>query len=359
MLRAAIAAAFALSLSLVVAACGDDGGDNVVNGNGGSGGSGGTTTGGDGDGDGDDGGDTPPTEPGWATQPSVPGGPIQETAAVALDGKVYILGGFNEDAVVVDHVRVFDTASGEWTLAAPLPREAHHVNAVVADGKIFVTGALETRSFTPTGDVWVYDPATDEWDTSRTPMTAGEERGSSFVGAIDGTIYVAGGLVGPVAQAAFSSYDIANDEWNDELPNLPEIRDHGAFGVIDGVLYAVGGRRGGIATVENTVFIFDPAVGEWRTGEPMPTARGGVAAAVVGDLLVVAGGEGSNQDPGGVFPQVEAYRPADNTWLTLDPMPTPRHGMGAAGVGNVFYTPGGATSQAFGAVDTHEALVIE
>lgn len=337
-----------LGAASVATGCGDsDGADDAA-----------TDTGDDTDGDGD--GDyEPPTTPGWSQQPAVPGGAIQETAAVALEGKVYVLGGFDAAANVVATVRVFDTATGEWTTAADMPRAVHHANAVVADGRLFVVGALEGRSFSPTGVTWAYDPAADEWDRMLAPMTAGQERGSSFVGAIDGTIYVAGGLVGAAATDLFSSYDIAADEWTDDLPALPDIRDHGAFGVVDGVLYGIGGRRGGIASVESTVLSFDPAVGSWQTGAPMPTARGGVASAVVGDLIVVAGGEGSSSDPGGVFPEVEAYRPADDTWHELPDMATPRHGMGAAAVGEVFYTPGGATSQAFGAVDIHEALVVD
>jgi N-acetylneuraminic acid mutarotase len=89
----------------------------------------------------------------------------------------------------------------------------------------------------------------------------------------------------------------------------------------------------------------------------MPTARGGTACGVIGDRLVVVGGEG-NPAPGsrGVFPQVEAYDAAANAWQTLAPMRTPRHGMGAAAWDGKLYVPGGANQQAFGAVATHEIL---
>jgi hypothetical protein len=58
-----------------------------------------------------------------------------------------------------------------------------------------------------------------------------------------------------------------------------------------------------------------------------------------------------------VFDQVEAYDLAADRWRVLDPMVTPRHGMWAAAVDGRIYVPGGATRQAFGAVDTHEILV--
>jgi hypothetical protein len=49
-----------------------------------------------------------------------------------------------------------------------------------------------------------------------------------------------------------------------------------------------------------------------------------------------------------VFPETDAYDPTTNTWRTLTNMRTPRHGMGAAGVGAKLYVPGGATAQGGG-----------
>jgi hypothetical protein len=75
----------------------------------------------------------------------------------------------------------------------------------------------------------------------------------------------------------------------------------------------------------------------------------------VAGRIVVAGGEGNPAAATGVFDAVEAYDPAGDAWTALAPMPTPRHGTGAATLGRTLYLPGGATVQAFGAVDTHEA----
>jgi N-acetylneuraminic acid mutarotase len=88
----------------------------------------------------------------------------------------------------------------------------------------------------------------------------------------------------------------------------------------------------------------------------MPTPRAGGAAAVVDGLVVVAGGEGNAVTGSGVFSEVEAFDASVNRWSSLPPMETPRHGMGAAAYDGVFYVPGGATRQGFGAVSTHEAL---
>jgi N-acetylneuraminic acid mutarotase len=88
----------------------------------------------------------------------------------------------------------------------------------------------------------------------------------------------------------------------------------------------------------------------------MITPRGGTAAAVVRDRIVVAGGEGNMAVPSGVFPQTEVFVPATNSWFSLPNMRTPRHGTGGAAIGNTFYVPGGASVQAFGASASVESI---
>ena len=71
------------------------------------------------------------------------------------------------------------------------------------------------------------------------------------------------------------------------------------------------------------------------------------------------GGEvNSDNPPTGVFPQVELYDPAANRWTALDPMPVPRHGIGAVTVGDLIYVPGGALRAGFAATDHSDALRI-
>lgn len=289
----------------------------------------------------------------WSTLPSVLGGAIQETAVVELDGKIYVIGGFNASLGVVASVRVFDTATCTWSDGPSLPRTIHHANAVVAGDTIFVLGGMDALSFTTIGEVYAWAPGSGDtsWST-RASMPAGSERGAAVVGTIGDVVYVAGGLRSG-AVATFSSYSTTNDTWETSLPPLPQPRDHGCGGVVDGKLYVVGGRSGGVLAAD--VFEYIPG-GTWTAKESMPTARGGVACGIAGDLIVVAGGEGNPATQTRVFAEVEVYTVTTDSWEALPPMATPRHGMGAAVSGEVFYVPGGATREAFGAVDTHEAL---
>jgi N-acetylneuraminic acid mutarotase len=296
--------------------------------------------------------DAPPLGDGWASAAAVERGPVQETATVVVDGRIFVLGGFGQNGVL-DLVQVYDTAMDAWSDGPELPAALHHANAAVVDGTIYVVGALTGFNFAAIGNVWAFTPGVDTDWRERTAMPAGTQRGGSVVGVVGGEIIVAGGLRGG-ALTEVSAYDPVEDSWRQDLPQLPAALDHGCGGVVDGTFYITGGRSGAIDSVTDTVLALEG--GAWVERAPMPTARGGTACGVVGGRIIVAGGEGNPDAQSGVFPQVESYDPAGNQWTALAPMPTPRHGMGAAAWDGSLYVPGGATTQAFGAVDTHEVL---
>jgi Kelch motif protein len=218
-----------------------------------------------------------------------------------------------------------------------------------------VLGALQGSEFTAIGNTWIYEPKTDAW-SSGTPMPEDTQRGAAAVGVVGTRVYVAGGSRNQTV-ADFSSYDTATDAW-EPLPDLPQARNHLVGGVVDGVFFAIGGRQLGIDDLYDRVDAYAPIEGAWQTRASMPTARGGCAAGVVGNRIIVVGGEGNPATSTGVFAETEAYQAEMDMWQVFDPMPTPRHGTGAAGLDGVLYVPAGATQQGFGAVDTNEAFVL-
>jgi N-acetylneuraminic acid mutarotase len=92
--------------------------------------------------------------------------------------------------------------------------------------------------------------------------------------------------------------------------------------------------------------MYDPASDRWQQRAPMPTARSGIAAAVLRGRIWVFGGEA----PAGTFDQLEAYDQSRNSWSTSARMPTARHGLGAAAIAGKIYVisggprPGGSVS---------------
>lgn len=298
--------------------------------------------------------DAPPPGIYWQARAAVGGGAIQEDAVAAVDGKVYVIGGFTGGGQIVDAVRVYDPATDTWSDAAPLPMAVHHANAAAIGDTLYVLGALTGIGFEPIASAWAYSPATDSW-TDLAPLPVA--RGSAAIGVIDGKIYVAGGLGATGATAAAAVYDPATDTWT-AIPPISMARDHLVGAVVDGIFYAIGGRNVDPAAITGRVDAYDPATGVWSPRAAMLTPRGGTAAGVIGSRIYVAGGEGNADDPSGVFPQTEIYDPARDTWTPGPAMLTPRHGTGGAVIANILYVPGGADVQNFGAVDTHEALVM-
>jgi len=272
---------------------------------------------------------------------------------VALDGLIWVLGGFDVGAQVVALVEVYDPRTNSWSRKADFPVRAHHMNASVVDGEIWVTGFL-AGGFSADGRSFRYDAGDDAW-TPAEDLPTGRQRGASATGVIDGKIYVAGGVAGG-AVAHFDVLDPQTGVWS-ALPDVPRNVDHAAFGVIDGTFVVAAGRSATITSFTDEVDLFDPAAGQWTLGAPIPTARGGVASAVLDGKLYVFGGEGNRADPSGVFPQVEAYDFANDSWTELDPMPIPRHGLGAAALDGVIYLPGGAPTEFLDATDVHQVFV--
>ena len=116
-------------------------------------------------------------------------------------------------------------------------------------------------------------------------------------------------------------------------------RDHHAIGVVDGKLYAIAGRINGNhdrSVGDNEEY--DPANNRWRTrahrSQPCAAAS---SRAVLGGRIFVFGGEYGRQ----THANVESYDPAKNKWQGWAPMPTARHGLGAAVIGNSIYVISG------------------
>ncbi len=124
---------------------------------------------------------------------------------------------------------------------------------------------------------------------------------------------------------------------------------------LGGKIYLFGGRD--YAWVRNTAYCYDPAADTlggtpWSVLAAMPTARYGLGCAAVGDSIVYVIG-GYTQDSLALS-TIEAYKPADNSWVTgLPAMPTPRAFMGVTSIKDSVYAVGGENNLIAG-LDTVE-----
>jgi hypothetical protein len=58
------------------------------------------------------------------------------------------------------------------------------------------------------------------------------------------------------------------------------------------------------------------------------------------------------------YAEIEAFDPETNRWLTLPPLPTPRHGLGVVTVGDTLYVIGGGKRPRFSVSGSNEALEV-
>lgn len=276
-----------------------------------------------------------------------------EVAAAALDGKIYVVGGFEKPSLgnvmnfaITRSVEVYDPATDRWTAKSPMPAGLHHVGIGVVGGRLYVIGGYSKSGLSvwnPVATVYAYDPAADSW-TERPPMPTA--RGALSVAEHEGKLYAIGGYDRKGNNAQVEVYDPLRNVWT-TAASLPTPRDHLATSTVAGKIYAIGGRIDGdysrnLAVTER----YDPAIDHWTRVADLPTARSGITAAVVEGKIYVMGGEGAT----GTFNENEAYDPVRDVWQRMAPMPTARHGLGSAVWQRQIYvisggsTPGGSFS---------------
>ena len=101
------------------------------------------------------------------------------------------------------------------------------------------------------------------------------------------------------------------------------------------------------ATNTDVVEEYDPVSDSWNAPkERMPTARSGGVTGTDGRLIYVAGGEVTTQELVGAFRAIEAYDTVTDIWITLPPMPMPRHGVAGAVIGNRLHLVSGLIQSA-------------
>lgn len=180
---------------------------------------------------------------------------------------------------------------------------------------------------------------------------------------VDGKLYVMGGqrtdsgvIPGP-ATNLLEIYDPATDRWTTGNP-MPTARMGLVAAVANGKIYAIGGRTDGFSTsAVGTVEQLDPATGLWTTRNPMQTARffaaGTTLPTPVGDQIVVAGGESF----GLLLASVEQYNALANAWSSLNALPTARSQLALAEYAGRLYAVGGyagVVSQWVGSLEEYD-----
>jgi hypothetical protein len=282
---------------------------------------------------------SPTPQPLQRLEPPLPA-PVEETAAAAAGGRLYVMGGFNAAGQSLNSVYVFDGAS--WTSGPRLPLALDHPSAATLNDHVYISGG---HSFgRDSASVFRLDG--DHW-TAVAPMHFA--RGGHALIATDGRLYAIGGNTAAGNVGPTESYNPDTNAWS-VLASLPVPRNHVLGFATDDVACVAGGRSPTTARVECLLVI----TGEWsrKIGDlPQPTSGGGATAFPDGDIIAVGGEDASETR---VIDQF-VYELAEG-WISAGRMLVPRHGFELAVFGGRAWACGGGAAPGLHPVATCTSL---
>jgi len=120
------------------------------------------------------------------------------------------------------------------------------------------------------------------------------------------------------------------------LPPMPTARAGCAAAVVGGLIYVLGGRIS--KTVQKTAERYDTGVCRWERVPDMPSARSGCAAAALMGAAYVIGGKGSR---GQIVATVDRFEQSVGRWQRLPSLSFPRSAGMAGVLGGKLYVAGG------------------
>jgi len=256
---------------------------------------------------------------------------------------------------------------GSWSKVTPLLRQQNEATTVVLDGRIYVMGGFGLGSDEPIARVQIYDVAKDEWSLGTPLPEPVHHAGAALVGR---KIYQVGGFHNPFAMRdpidTVWAFDPAANKWERRAP-LPSPRGAMVVAAVGDLIYAAGGEhrrpagspvpKGAPAAYEPIadLAVYDPKADRWQVLPAMRFARDhAYVGSINGRLYVVGGRDRPKYD----ITAVEEYDPASRAWTERAGMPTGRSGGAAAVLGGKLYVFGGEGNDAspIGLFDEVEAF---
>jgi hypothetical protein len=220
----------------------------------------------------------------WVEETKLPGNGLNAPAAVVLNGRIYVIGGFEGlGNQPTDKMLVYDLVSHDWSEGPRLPAPRGGHAAVVLNGKIHLLGG--GNSVSTIADHSVFDPGTNRWSELKRLRRA---KGSVAAVVFGGKIVAIGGRSGSFDFGDVDIYDAARNTWS----KGPKIGARGTSGaaVYRGAVYVFGGESQAQARTLNAVMRLTSMKSVWRRISKLPTARSYARAVVLKDAVYVVGG---------------------------------------------------------------------
>lgn len=175
-----------------------------------------------------------------------------------------------------------DQSSSGWVALPPMISGRYRPGAVVMDGKMFIVGGYDPNTHEHLSSMEVFDDVSQKWYAG---PDLNEARADLKLVALEGKLYAIGGRLKHKYLSSVEEYNILLNRWQKKA-SLKTAR--GKFGSVtkDGNIYVVGGVKGfknsdSLSSME----AYDPAQNEWINLEPpMTVIEGPVRATIVNDI---------------------------------------------------------------------------
>jgi kelch-like protein 10 len=131
-----------------------------------------------------------------------------DASAASLNGKIYIVGGFDGDEVL-SSAEVFDPDTNEWTFIHPMESPRSGLSLVAYNNFLHAIGGFDDFTRLTSGER--YNPACSSGWQEIAEMFSPRSNFAAVV--LDDTIFVFGGFNGLTTIAEGEYYDVHSNEW--------------------------------------------------------------------------------------------------------------------------------------------------
>jgi hypothetical protein len=188
-------------------------------------------------------------------------------STASVNGKVYAIGGATGEVNVgaatypgnpTSAIEEYDPVKDKWTKKGDMPIAIASSAAVAVNGKIYVMGGGDNPQKPAFSTLWAYDPVADEW-TKKADMPT--PRSTLTAAVVNGRIFAIGGTKSaaePIMYSTVEEYDPVTDTWTTKA-DMPTARCTMGADTVNDKIYVVGGSTGGF-TFLSTIEEYDPGV---------------------------------------------------------------------------------------------------
>ena len=291
----------------------------------------------------------------WEVMEPLPEGRVFN-AVIAHGAYVYVIGGTSDGSGNVPTSTNFryNTSDNTWKTMTAMPAALDSIDGAVIDGKIYIPGDGNDSN------TYVYDIASDFW--TNIPANGGYEARVQYqVVAIGTDLYVLGGLVNNSSTSEVWILDTITETWSAGIP-MQKSRTSFAAAAINGAIYVAGGVAYPGFTPDMTAEKFDGTAWSYFAGVPdgggAYTRWSYMADGNTEDRMWLAGGR--RDSAWDVLNHAAYYDPASDTWTDSPTIPVLNQARvyveGVVADDGYFYVIGGRKSDGSVAYDTNERL---